>query len=60
MLSYLYTDTMEAKLTLKLITEVYLQASRAPRALPVEFFIHTLLLDGCDSVEALFHLSPVD
>ena len=27
MLSYLHNDTMEAKLTLKLITEVYLQAS---------------------------------
>ena len=58
-LSYLHTDTMKAKLTLKLITEVY-SSKRAPRAVLVEFFIHSLLLDDVDSVEGLFHLSTTD
>ena len=49
---------MEAKLTLKLITEAYYK--QASTSGPPSWVFHPLLLDDCDSVEWLFHSSTVD
>ena len=49
---------MEAKLTLKLIAEAYYK--QANTSGPPSWVFHSMLLDNCDSVEWLFHVSTVD
>ena len=49
-LSYLHTDTVEAKLTLKLIIN-----KRAPRALPAEFFTAWMIVIYCGVIVSLIY-----